>query len=280
MKLSIPDNERQAEWFSDDTVTTAGRQFADRGTLLIESVFPRELIQSLQDAFSNYVALGETELGRSSMTVGNKRLMVSIEVAPPFSDPRVFASTKVMQILNALLGQDVVLNSYGAVCAFPGSQQQHIHRDHDPLFRNGRIDMWLPPHAVTVVIPLVDIDLNCGTTAVWEGSHRAQNATEVLRQLKQTGDLTHATLPTPKMGDCYLMDYRLVHAGTANNSDRSRTIMYLVYSRAWFRDTANFKGQPSINITRDELERVPGKFRDLFRYAVPRDSAVASAASY
>jgi hypothetical protein len=147
---------------------------------------------------------------------------------------------------------------------------QHVHLDHSPLFEADEISTRLPPHAVTVVIPLIDIDLHCGTTAVWEGTHRMVGARQLKDRLNRSPDLPGASFPTPKMGGCYLMDYRLVHGGTPNNSDRPRTILYLVYSRPWFRDAANFGGQPAVLIEPDQLGKIPDQFRSLFRFVVPR----------
>ena len=41
-------------------------------------------------------------------------------------------------------------------------------------------------------------------------------------------------------GSAVLFDYRLFHAGGANNSDERRPILYLNYARPWFEDEHNF----------------------------------------
>jgi hypothetical protein len=68
-------------------------------------------------------------------------------------------------------------------------------------------------------------------------------------------------------GDAYLMDYRLVHAGMPNLSDRSRAIMYVTYSRRWFRDTVNYSKQYAIEISETELAKVPEAHRPIFALA-------------
>ena len=74
-------------------------------------------------------------------------------------------------------------------------------------------------------------------------------------------------MPLPKLGDVYLMDFRLIHAGTANQSDQARPILYLVYSRPWFREDLNFDEQPPIRISRKQYQRVPSEYRHLFASA-------------
>ena len=128
----------------------------------------------------------------------------------------------------------------------------------------------IPPYAVTMVVPLVDIDEQTGTTAIWEGSHKKsddQNSEDrfrLLSRLMQEPDYSMAARPLPRQGDVYLMDYRVIHGGLANRSQIDRPILYVVYSRPWFRDGFNFGKQPSVSISSKQLKKVPKKFRGLF----------------
>lgn len=51
--------------------------------------------------------------------------------------------------------------------------------------------------------------------------------------------------PGARIGDCLLVDYRLLHGGTANRGNNLRSIVYLIYSRPWFGDYRNCKLQRS-----------------------------------
>ena len=94
-----------------------------------------------------------------------------------------------------------MLNSYTSVISLPGSQNQQIHSDGGHLFGES-IGASLPPHAITVAIPLVDIDKECGSTAIWGRSH-----IEGLSAVKdQNGALLPATAPFPGLGDVYMFD--------------------------------------------------------------------------
>jgi hypothetical protein len=60
------------------------------------------------------------------------------------------------------------------------------------------------------------------------------------------------------------MDYRLVHAGTQNRSPNPRPVLYNVYARPWYRDWKNYRKQPPLVISHDELARVPDEHKVLF----------------
>jgi ectoine hydroxylase-related dioxygenase (phytanoyl-CoA dioxygenase family) len=185
--------------------------------------------------------------------------MITVDLAAPFSDPRVYANPFFFPVVNDLLGGAAVLSSFGAVCALPGAPAQHIHVDHPPLFEETGLAPLLPCHAVTVVLPLVDLDAASGATAVWPGSHR-----EVAPVATTERAQDEAFVPQTRLGSMYMMDYRLVHRGTANSSDHPRAILYAVYTRPWFSDASNFQTQPGLRMSSEDLAAVPDAFRTLF----------------
>ena len=70
-------------------------------------------------------------------------------------------------VSRAVLGDDHVLRSARLVVALPGAQDQHWHRDAPPLFD----DVAVPPYALNLMVPLVDVDLGRGPTSFLLGSH-------------------------------------------------------------------------------------------------------------
>jgi ectoine hydroxylase-related dioxygenase (phytanoyl-CoA dioxygenase family) len=197
--------------------------------------------------------------------------MFTVQLKPPYLDPGLYASPGVMPVVRELLGEDCIIQSFGVVCAYPGARMQHVHRDHPPLFAEaGGLNAFFPPFALHVVVPLIDLDEHTGTTALWEGSHRIKSAREEGRWSKEQMErLEGAVLPMPKMGDSYLMDYRLRHTGTPNISERPRPILYMVYSRRWFLDRRNFEIQSPLQIDRNEFEGLSEEHKRLFEIARP-----------
>lgn len=256
-----------------ESIKQAAHLFRLHGTLMLENSFDPGLVQTLQSEFvDNYASIDRTELEKTCLPVGNERYMFTIRLQPPFMDPAVYAAPRVLPVVRELLGDDCIIQSIGTVCAYPGAAQQHVHRDHPALYvESGGLNAFLPPFALHVVVPLVDLDEQTGTTAVWEGSHRIKSsAEETSRSKTELDQLQGAVKPWPKMGDCYFMDFRLRHAGTANLSDKPRPILYLVYSRRWFQDRKNFDMQSPLLISREEYDRIPEEHKHLFLNAQPK----------
>jgi hypothetical protein len=72
--------------------------------------------------------------------------------------------------------------------------------------------------------------------------------------------------PVADVGDCLLVDYRLLHMGMANRSDNVRPILYNIYQRPWFRDSKNYAKQEPILISDDEYAKIPAQHRRLFSW--------------
>jgi ectoine hydroxylase-related dioxygenase (phytanoyl-CoA dioxygenase family) len=253
---------------------TAAHQFRVHGCLLLENCLDRQKVIAMRDQFlQQYASQDHSLVQKNCLQVGDKRYMFTIRVEGAFADPDIYAAPRILPVLDNLMGKDCILQSIGAVCAYPGSSMQHVHRDHANLFQEvGTLNALLPPYALTVVIPLTDLTPETGTTALWEGSHRGRNTSPDSRhsesqQLHSEG----AILPWPRMGDCYFMDFRLQHGGTPNNSEIPRPILYLVYSRRWFQDRKNYetRQQKPLEISQAEYDRLPVEHRHLFENAVP-----------
>ena len=188
--------------------------------------------------------------------------MEPINIKYPFNDNRLFCPDKVLQILLRILGRDLVLNSYTAVISLPGAKNQHIHSAGSPLFKTN-INFPLPPHAITLAIPLIKLDEKCGSTAIWVKSHLKGMNLVVDTKTKKT---LPAYLPLPNLGDIYMFDYRVMHAGMANKTDYARPILYIVFSKPWWIDPSNFSSNyKPINISLEELKLMPDNISSLFR---------------
>jgi hypothetical protein len=237
----------------EDSLARVDALLAEHGCVLLPGAFDRALVESLRDAYLTFI---EAALQRDHARgrVGDQRFMVPVEVKPPFDDPRLSANPLVLPILKRQLGDDCIMNSFGSVVALPGAASQVRHVDHDFLFGFAE-SVSLPPWAMTLVVPLVDLDHSTGTTAVFEGSHRREALADEGRQ---------PSLPWARMGDGFLMDYRLWHFGTMNDGTRLRPILYLVYSRPWFLDEHNFYALSPLTVTDAVFAALPAELRALF----------------
>lgn len=261
--LTLTAAELAAGVLSEESLRDARAAIETRGHLVVANAFPRALIERLALAYAGFLARVDNGFrAGAGIGVGGNRRMIPVEIEPPFDDPALWASPLLLPILRALLGDDCVVNSYGSVAALPGSPAQRPHIDHDFLFLEP-IASELPPWAITMVVPLVELDDATGTTALWDGSQRQREAV--------AGE---PLLPKVALGGCYFMEYRLTHGGTENRSHAVRPLLYLVYSRPWFLDERNFYSVPALRLSPESYARVPEGLRPLLLHASSQAPAV------
>ncbi|EOD08965.1 hypothetical protein EMIHUDRAFT_358600 [Emiliania huxleyi CCMP1516] len=87
----------------------------------------------------------------------------------------------------------------------------------------------LPPHSLSVFVPLCDLRPANGPTEFHLASHIKAN-------LVRPPSRAAACCPA---GSCVLYDPRVMHRGGANESEGERALVYLTLSRVWYRDTLN-----------------------------------------
>ena len=256
--ISLPENMPKQGLINPELIKISEDFFNNNGVLQIDNLFDRSFVanlsQTFQNKYSSYFDCGEYA---DSLEVGDKRRMITIDVKDEFNNPELYANPFLYSLMQKVLGSDFILGSYGVVVALPGAEHQHVHRDHPSLFGDESIDARIPSFAVTAVIPLVDLTAETGSTRVWKQSHHKPRSQ---REYK----LNASDIPYMQTGSCYLMDYQLVHGGTANVSEIVRPILYLIYYRPWFREVVNFEKQDRINITSQEYQKIPQQYRSLF----------------
>ena len=230
-------------------------RFAAEGWLKVAGLFDRAFIDEIREESERQLdSLTRLQEGhRAYINVGDKRMMLPIRLTGVLANPKLYANPLLLAMLRELLGPDFLIDNLTCVVALAGAKEQRAHEDHPDLFPEvARLRCDLPPYAVTVAIPLVDLTEETGTTRIFAGSNRlATEQSEVL--------------PYIRRGDCYLMDYRTEHRGTANLSAVNRPILFIIYTRYWFTDIRNFRRQARINIDAEEVRRIPAELHFLFR---------------
>jgi len=271
-RIAVSEQESSDGELAPRRARKADKLFRERGALWIENVFSQGMVNRLRRSYQKrYIDQGASELARQHAVVGDRRFMATVTLEPPFNSPRLFANSLLTPLFESWLGPGYLISSFGSVVAFPGAAAQEIHFDFPPLFESEEVCCHLPPYAITLVIPLVDLDREIGSTAWWEGSHRDEQARNKLQALVAGSDplgSSGAVFPTARAGDVYLMDYRLIHGGMANQGSLARPILYIVYGRPWFRDAFNFSDQPAVDISPQRRRALSPKYRQLFAATV------------
>jgi len=167
-----------------------------------------------------------------------------------------------------VLDSSYVLHSLGAAISEPTAPTLHWHRDSSYPFQGvGGADM--PPHAITLLTPMLDITDAHGPTAFCVGSahlHGVNRHTATLRDGLDASLLNDEACPrglsvfSPllKRGDVLLFDYNTMHRAAPNHSPQTRALLYVTFSRNWFKDVGNFDADHSQSVVA-AAERNPGK---------------------
>jgi ectoine hydroxylase-related dioxygenase (phytanoyl-CoA dioxygenase family) len=246
-----------------EAVQEAAELFSEHGCVLLKSVLGQDYVAELHRAFvDTYRSYFEDREFPDALVVGTKRIQVTVAIQGPFNSPQLYANDCILPVLKLVLGEQLIVGSFGAVVSLAGAPNQHRHRDHPNIYETGEteatepwVDIVLPPYALNAIVPLVPLNPTNGTTHLWPGSHLVP---------KSKGEQLPGVDPVVDIGDCLLVDYRTLHAGKANLSANPRPILYNMYCRPWFRDSRNYRLQRPIQISRDEYFRIPEEFRALF----------------
>ena len=243
--------------------------FLQHGCLIIKNAFDPEFVRRLHDEFMNsYKDYLADKLYNDASDIGDKRTMVTINLEGSFNSRDYYAPPKIFPLIEFLLSKRLIIAALGCVVSLPGSKDQHIHRDYsniyDPSFNYPGVESFIasgPPYAITLGIPLVPITELTGNTRFWLGTH--------LKKVKGTDpDLGPGMDFVADLGSCYLFDYRILHRGVANKSDVPRPLLYNIYTRPWFRDTVNYSKNQPIDITEEQLSKLPIRDQKLLSWAL------------
>ena len=236
------ETERVAHSLGNETIEHASRCFRGDGALIIEDIVDTAVIAEARRKFlESYCRYLDGSEHEDALTVGGLRLTITIDLEPPFDNLQLYANPYLLPVLRTMLDDDFVIGAYGVVCSLPSAPAQRRHYDGGALFPLSGIDRVLPAAAITVGIPLIEMNGVHGTTALWLGTHQDVNRSNALRDPSRSDDFNDESIePVVREGSCILWDFRLVHGGTPNRSTEPRPLLYLTYCRPWFLDHKNF----------------------------------------
>lgn len=183
----------------------------------------------------------------------------------------------------------------------PGAPAQNWHQDDTNLFGDrdsvaavGLGAMDLPLHAVTIMVPLLNITAEHGPTEFCVGSHALGGldywTDTALQKLKFQDERLRQNLdhfnqfrrkgacppgmwraPTLQYGDVALFDYTIRHRGGGNRSPEARTAIFATLSRFWYKDGIfnELEDEGDDDEERDESDSFPHHLLRAPRLAIP-----------
>ena len=74
----------------------------------------------------------------------------------------------------------------------------------------------------------------------------------------------------PPLGAAMMWDFRTLHRGTANTSDKVRPFVLITYARPWWRDHGNYTGfrRPRLQISPEAIAALDPDLQKLFVHLV------------
>lgn len=262
--VEVAAQERAARRLRLSSAERALESLKSNGCVLLRGVFSVGEVDNLRAEFDSQ--WGEIDADQMLMNsrrpapnpvlcVGEGRYETLLRMKGAFCDANLFANDLLCSFLARVLDVGFQLSGFTGVVSYPGAKLQHIHADFRALFNDPGLCASLPNYAITVAMPLVDVDVLTGPTAIWVGSHQWESS--------RTPRMEHATIMSLLRGDCVLIDYRTVHAGLPNDSRVARPILYMVYSRSWFFDEVNHRLRPSLDMAISDFETLPACIQPL-----------------
>jgi ectoine hydroxylase-related dioxygenase (phytanoyl-CoA dioxygenase family) len=161
-------------------------------------------------------------------------------------DSSIFLNPLATQVTTSVLGPKPRLTFMSGNSALPPAtgiepQSQPVHTDAD-------FDHPESPFALVVNVPLIDMDIENGSTEVWLGTH---NTTSLAAQEGKQGDRASGRIakhllvqrrqerapcqPYVRKGSIVIRDLRLWHAGKPNFSNDVRVMLAMIHFAPWYR---------------------------------------------
>lgn len=250
--------EARDAWIED-----AAAAFRRNGVLAIRDAIPKAAIAAVLEDFRTrhdvHMAPGQTKLYRRFQT-DPLRAQVPVAIDGPVANPEFFAPPSALALVREVLGDDIVVGELGVVITHPGAGPQELHRDSHFLFGGQDVDVAMPPFAMNLLVPLIDVAPGTGSTDYWPGSHK------VIDEAAAT-----AASPTNlslEAGSVTLHDMRVFHRGAAKTTGPVRPLVYISFHRSWHKETYGYEHKPQLLVSPAMLQRLPEAYRPLFVWAL------------
>ena len=226
-------------------------EFHINGFAIIEDFLPVEFVNAMHqhikpmmdrvEAWNDTQLRGDRSTGQGRVTQ-KQRFKIYPPFESPFSDPQIIENPLVLELLERLWGDDdIELNSYSSNCPAPGTDFQNWHRDGMLFATNFAMPVY---PAVALKFSLVDTSEQNGSIEGIPCTHHCSipylnhvpgsETAQSLNAIVESGRYPSKMRLNLKRGAGYIMDPRIIHRGTRNQSDHTRIELGMDYVQAWF----------------------------------------------
>lgn len=234
------------------------REIETDGFTIIEDVIPPDVIEALTDRIREceVASVGPIEdLTTDDDDFSFMRTSGLLRLDPVFH--QVPIHEEVLQLVEAVLGPNVLLSAFSAMDVQPGKVNiQPIHPD-DALVPVPR--PHFKPIGCTAMWCLTDFNAHTGGTRIIPGSQR-EPLDLVFSQDPE--ELKRAIQPDIKAGSILVFDHAVLHGSANNHSDEWRLGLQVSYHAGWIRPFTNW----FLSVPLEEAQTYPQKLQDLMGY--------------
>jgi ectoine hydroxylase-related dioxygenase (phytanoyl-CoA dioxygenase family) len=230
----------------DDWVQAAPEAFQDIFQRLYDNghtKFPEHSLKR-RSGTREYALGGGTEKGFQEIVMRSPgRYEISMHnPGLPTVDPLVEKLAAIVPGLLHFPGEIDALNrDMTLIVSTPEARVQSWHTDGD----HAHMLDHTPAHVLNVVIPLVNVTMDMGPTELIPASHFYTRQPSPMQI--DTTQLQNPFAPTLNVGDILVWDYRVLHRGLPNRSEKNRPMLTLTFSHPWFTDTKNWPADRKIS---------------------------------
>ena len=221
-----------ASWSNGEALNKASKILKECGFVYLDDLFTKAFVDELRDFYVDFVSEKNRNVNSNFRypCQGKGRIEYMMPFAPPFneSNSAPYADHRIRAIVSKFLGPPFKLELMTVINSLPGSGDQRWHQGWRYLFHETE---HLPPYAIVVTVPLDDVTVEMGGTQFcprkklrfyhgWRCNDPVQAATT--------------------KGTVVMFDYKTLHRGPANLSNRDRPMISMVFSKSWFLNSEAF----------------------------------------
>ena len=183
------------------------------GFTVLEDVLSSAQVTALRD----FVLAEEARIGVESKHRGSARHLANLVGLTPLAFPLI-DHPRVLPLVEAIMGRDLILGSLNARVVRPGDGKQTLHSDVPlPLHRYGAD----PPVMMNTIWPLHDFTAENGATRVVPGSHQSR-----LQEPPAGFETRHELQAIVPAGSVIVINGQTWHGGGENRSDAKRAALF------------------------------------------------------
>ena len=230
----------------------SGDVLLEDGVAMIEGLFDAEAMQSAYvDALTNFIfCVRNLFLSGRKLSKGTKNGYKEIvkRTAGRYEcihgmreifDKYFSQNEYLRKMLLRIFGDGYHLIYADLLISFEGAEDQQWHVDGGHRLGS---KVHLPPDVINVFVALDDISIDMGPTIIRPGTHKlTRDMSKQILGAILTKRLRRKAQASCKRGDCLAFDYRTLHRGARNDSNRPRPVAGLVFaSKSYRADFINF----------------------------------------